>query len=383
VTKFKMAGSTAAISMCMCAGLITMGLIMLASTSVAVAQDGHQGHHDHGGAAPEMDALGRRLDPAVAEHEMSDEQLAALREKISLYRALTDAEARLNMALMGANYAWYVSDLDLEGGTGVLILAHGVGENSDKLFVEALQPMAEQRPTAISFGMAMMMSSQLQAAVDDLTERGAETIVLVPTAMTEYNSLTRQWEYIFGMRDESSYLDVPRVESSARFLMAKHFDDHPLVTEMLSDYTLAQSKNPGNEVVIIVGHGPEEIEDNVPDLVLMQKHADRIKASEGFADVKVINLQDDAYPPIRKSNVKKLRRWVTSAQRSGQDVIITVATSASFGVQAKVRQDLRGLDYAFADKGMTEHPNYLKWIEATVAERLTADISAGEPVARN
>lgn len=362
--------------------VLTISLLLAASATVA--QDGgHAGHHGHG-AVPEMDELGRRLDPNAAEHDMSDAQLAALREKIALYRALTDAEARLNMALMGTNYEWYVSDRDLQGDTGVLILAHGVGENSDRVFVEALRPMAAERPTAVAFGMAMMMSAQIQSAVDDLTARGAKTIVLVPTGMTEYNTLTRQWEYIFGMRAESSYLDVPRIKSDARFLMADHFDDHPLITEILSEYTRAKSKNPANEVVILVGHGPEDVEDNVPDLEILQVHAERLLASGGYADVKAINLQDDAFPPVRKANVKKLRRYVTSAQRAGKDVIVTVAASASFGVQNNVREDLLGLDYAFADTGMIEHPNYLRWIKAAVDERLAAEAAAaGEPVARS
>lgn len=347
---------------------LLLAISMLMAAGVALAQDEHA-HHMHS-AIPPMDEDGRRLDPNASRHEMTDEQLAALRERISLYRALTDTEARLNMALMGPNYEWYVSDRDLRGDTGVLILSHGVGENSDRLFVEALRPMAEKRPTAVSFGMAMMMSSQIQSAVDDLTERGAERIVLVPTAMTENNSLTRHWKYIFNMHDEASYLDVPRVESDAEFLMTKHLDDHPLVTEILLDYTLEQSKNQANEVVIIVGHGPEEIEDNEIDLALLQPHADRIKERTNFVDVKLINLQDDAYPPIRKSNVKKIRRWITAAQRRGNDVIVTVVAAASFGVQEHVREDLRGLNYAFADKGLNEHPNYRKWIEATVEERL-------------
>jgi len=343
---------------------------LMTVAGVVVAQDGHQ-HHGHGAASP-MDADGRRLDPNAAQHDMSDEQLAALREKIALYRALTDTEARLNMALMGPNYAWYVSDQELQGNTGVLILSHGVGENSDRQLVEKLGSLADEHPTAVAFGMAMMMSTPIQTAVNDLTERGAERIVLVPTTMSPHNSLTRQWQYIFGMHDEASYLEVPRVESAASFMMADHLEDHPLVTEMLLDHTNEHSKNPENEVVIIVAHGPEEIDDNIPDLEILQVHVDRIKAQTDYADVKVINLQDDAYPPIRKSNVKKLRRWVTAAQRRGQDVIVTVAATASFGFQQHVVEDLRGLEYAFADKGFNEHPNYPLWVASTVEERLTA-----------
>jgi sirohydrochlorin cobaltochelatase len=335
---------------------------------VAVAADEHA--HHHGAETPAMDDNGRRLESYQMNHEMTAEQLAGLREKVALYRALTDREAQLNMALMGPNYEWYVSDTAMRSDTGVIVLAHGVGENSDGMFVETLEPMSERWPTVVSFGMAMMMSSPLQSSVDDLTERGAETIVLVPTSVSENNTLTRQWEYIFNMRDESSYLDVPRIQSDATFLMTAHMEDHPLITEALLDFTNTKSNNPENEVVIIVGHGPEDVEDNIPDLEILQVHVDRIKAETEFSDVKVINLQDDAYPPIRKSNVKKLRRWITSAQRQGKDVIVTVCSTASFGVQQHIKQDLRGLDYAFADQGLAEHPNYQKWIEVAVEERL-------------
>jgi sirohydrochlorin ferrochelatase len=355
-------------------------LVSVACTSLLVAwpvfsaDDQHAGHAGHGHmmAVPEMRADGRRLDENPMKHEMTDEQLAALREKIALYRALTDREARMNMQMMGPNYEWYVSDTSLNGDTGVLVLSHGVGANSDKRFVESLKPMGEQWPTAVSFGMAMMMSTHIQSAVDDLTNRGAKTIVLVPTSVTEHNSLTRQYKYIFNMRDESTYLDVDRVTTDANILMARHFDDHPLITEALLDFTNEQSVNPANEVVILVGHGPEEIEDNEIDLAILQTHVERIKATTDYADVKVINVQDDAYPPIRKSNVKKLRRWITSAQRQDKDVIVTVIASASFGFQNHLREDLRGLDYRFAEKGLSEHPNYQQWIMSAVEERLVA-----------
>ncbi len=358
-------------SVALAAAAITLaGAGLLAAAEETEAD--HQ-HHQHQAAIPEMDADGRRLDPENAQHDVDDEMLARLREKIALYRALTDVEARMNMALMGPNYEWYVSDTSMTGDVGVLILSHGVGENSDRMFTEALAPVAESWPTAVSFGMAMMMSSQLQSSVDDLVARGAKTIVLVPTAVTEHNSLTRQWRYIFEMYDDYSYLDVPQVETDVRLIMAAHFDNHPLITEILLDHAAEVSTNPENEVVIIVAHGPEDIEDNELDLAIVQTHVDRFKAETNYSDVKIINIQDDAYPPIRASNVKKLRRWITSAQRADKEVIVVVCSAASHGFQAHVRQDLRGLDYSFAAKGLSEHPNYVKWIQTTIEERLAEE----------
>ena len=127
----------------------------------------------HGGASvPEMDAEGKRLESYQVKHDMDEATLAALREKIALYRGMTDMEVNLNMSTMGPNYEWYASNLAMQGTIGVLILSHGVGENSDRMLVEALEPVSSRWPTAVGFGMAMMQSAYLQSAVDDLQARG-------------------------------------------------------------------------------------------------------------------------------------------------------------------------------------------------------------------
>ncbi|MBT8440973.1 MAG: hypothetical protein KJO76_01210, partial [Gammaproteobacteria bacterium] len=337
----------------------------------AIAQD--HSHHQHS-SVPDMDEDGKRLDSYQVKHDMDAETLQALRDKIALYRGMTDRELNMNMSTMGPNYEWYVSDLSLEGDTGVLILSHGVGKNSDRMLRDALRPVGEEQPTAIAFGMAMMTSSHLQSTVDDLTERGAETIVLVQNGTTtDYNSLTRQWKYIFGLGEEATYLDVPVIESDATFIMSEPFGDHQLITDILYDHVKEVSENAANEVVIIVGHGPEDNVDNEPDLEILSAHVERIKAKGEFADVRIINLQDDAIPPIRKSNVKKLRRWIQKADDKGQDVIVVAIAAASHGVQTHIANDLRGLNYKFADKGMSEHPKYVEWLASAISETLAAN----------
>ncbi|MFW2405663.1 MAG: hypothetical protein ACN4GT_12910 [Gammaproteobacteria bacterium] len=356
-------GKSAAAAVIVCVSLAGPG-------TWAVAQE--HSHHGHS-SVPEMDEDGKRLDSYQVKHDMDEETLQALRDKIALYRGLTDRELNMNMSSMGPNYEWYVSDLSLEGDTGVLILSHGVGENSDRMLHDVLQPIGSEHPTALGFGMAMMTSSHLQSAVDDLTERGAETIVLVQNGTTtNYNTLTRQWKYIFGLGEEATYLEVPVVQSDARFILSEPFGDHELITEILYDHVKEVSTNAANEVVIIVGHGPEDNEDNEPDLEILSAHVERIKAKNEFADVRIINLQDDAIPPIRKSNVKRLRRWIQKSNDKGQDVIVVAIAAASHGVQTHIRNDLRGLDYTFADKGMSEHPLYVEWLASAIEETLAS-----------
>jgi len=354
------------------AGIMLSAIVLIFAGGLSAQE--HEHHHDHA-AVPEMGPDGKRLDSYQVKHEMDDETIAALKAKIALYRGMTDMEINMNMSAMGPNYEWYASNLDQTGKIGVLILSHGVGENSDRLMVEALGPVSSRWPTAVGFGMAMMQSGYLQSAVDDLMERGAETIVLVPNGTTTpYNTLTRQWKYIFDIdNEESTYLDVPKVQADARFVMTAHFEDSPLITEILYDHVKEVSKDPSNEVVIIVGHGPEDMEDNEPDLEILSVHVDRIVAKNEFVDVKIINLQDDAIPPIRESNVRKLRKWIKKADGQGKDVIVVAIAAASHGVQAHIRNDLRGLNYTFADKGMSEHPNYVQWLASAVEQSIESE----------
>jgi hypothetical protein len=325
--------------------------------------------HNHGtGSSMEMDAEGKRLESYDQRHEMTPEMRAALRKKVALYRGMTDRELDMNMNAMGPDYEWYVSDPKVKGTTGILVLSHGVGENSDRLVRDAYGPMAKKTPLAIGFGMAMMNSSHLQSAVDDLRGAGARRIILVDQGTTtRYNSLTRHWQYIFGMYPESSYMDVPKIKApGVEFVWAGHFNDSPLITEMLYDGARSVSTNPANEVLIIVGHGPEEAEDNLPDLKILQAHVDRLKAKKQFADVRLINLQDDAIVPVRESNVRKLRSWIQQATKSGRKVIVVPIAAASYGVQRNIKTDLRGLQYTFAEKGLIENPRFMQWLDSII-----------------
>jgi sirohydrochlorin cobaltochelatase len=348
----------------------------------AFAADEHA-HHDHGsGAVVRMDAEGKRLESYNQRHEMTPEMREELRKKVALYRGFTDRELDMNMNAMGPDYEWYVSDVKVKGTTGILVLSHGVGENSDRLMRDAFLPMAKKTPVAIGFGMAMMSSSHLQSAVDDLRAAGVRRIVLVDQGTTtRYNSLTRHWQYIFGMYPESSYMDVPKIKApGVEFVWAGHFNDDPLITEMLYDGAMSVSTNPANEVVIIVGHGPEEAVDNAPDLKIIQAHADRIKAKKKFADVRITNLQDDAIVPVRESNVRKLRAMIQQATKAGRKVIVVPIAAASYGVQRNIKTDLRGLQYTFAEKGLIENPKFMQWVDSVI--RTAEARPAAQPASR-
>jgi len=326
----------------------------------------HSGH-DMAGHSTERDELGRRLHGM--KHAVTPEILAQLQAKIRGWENFDEQEATLRMQRMGPNYEWYISTDDVVSKTGVLILLHGFRDRGDKVFKEQVQSYAEIFPTALALGMSMMMSQHIQLGLDDLVAAGAEQIIVIPIVSTEYNSMIRQWQYIFGLAEKAPYAIVPRVETDAEILFASPPGGDPLVAEILLDFALEISDDPANEVVIITAHGPGRAADNQKQLAQMDKLAQIVQEDGRFAAVRTSTLQDDASDEIRAANVAKLRGMIEDATADGKQAIVVTNLIGAHTIQRKLRKDLDGLEYRFNAKGLVQHDLFIEWIGETVSDQ--------------
>ena len=323
---------------------------------------------DHSQHEAGRDELGRSL--YGMKHEMSAEMIRELREKVALYKEYSDAQIALSMEQMGSEYAWYISPPDLKGTQGLLVLMHGFREAGDKAFRDRMQPMGDIFPTSIGVGMAMMMSTHIQVALDDIQAAGAREVVVVPVVSSASNELYRQWLYIFGRQEKAEFASVPRVKTDMTVKFVAPPGDDPLVAEILLDHAMELSTNPKNEVVIIAGHGPTSAEDNAKELKVLEDLAGIVKEDGEFAAVYGMTLQDDAPTKIREANVQKMRATVEGAIKEGKQVLVVTNLIGARSIQAKMREDLKGLDYKFNKKGIVEHPNFMKWMGEAVRKEL-------------
>ncbi len=350
--------------------MLLMAVIAVAGIfSVAQAEE----EHDHaammaGMAKAPMDELGRRLHghKHVIEGEVGDQ----LRSRIVTLKDVSNAQLTMMMQMMGANYEWYISSPDLKADVGVLILAHGFRDRGDKVFKETVQAVGGAFPTAIAFGMSMAMSQHIQLAVDDLVAAGAKEIVVVPAVSSSINDMMRQWQYIFGLRETAEYGDVPQVVTDAEVHFLSAPDDDPLIAEILLDYADDMSTDPSNTLAVIVAHGPTMDEDNVHELKTLGNLAALIKEDGGYSDVIGITLQDDAAPEVRAANVANLRKKIEAATAKGKEVVIVTTLLSTRGIQAKLRKDLKGLDYKFARESLTQHDNFIVWVMSSIDDQL-------------
>ena len=317
------------------------------------------------------DEKGRRL--YGMKHNVTPEMANELRQNVPLFASYSDAEINLSMEMMGSNYEWYLSEANISGDQGLLLLMHGFRERGDTAFKKNMQPMANIFPTAMAAGMSMMMSDHIQWGVKDLEAAGVKTIVVIPIVSTRYNTMMRQWEYIFGQYPEPSYASVSQVQSDAQILIANPPGDDPLIAEILLDHAMDISEDPENEVVIIAAHGPSFEDDNKKVLAELDDLAKIVREDGDFADVQAMTLQDDAPTEIRERNVAKLRSMVEAAAADGKQVLIVTNLIGTRTIQAKLRDDLKGLDYKFNKNGIVSHDNFMKWMGEAVRYQLERD----------
>jgi hypothetical protein len=136
--------------------------------------------------------------------------------------------------------------------------------------------------------------------------------------------------------------------------------------EIMLNYAREKSVQPEKEVVVILGHGPQSAEDNAKELELLAKHAKFIKQQGGFNDVIFANVQDDAPPDVRASNVRDIRAQAEKARAKGLQVIAVTTNLTTSGITKRLEEDIGDIA-AFNNKGLMLHPLFAVWIDDVVA----------------
>jgi len=333
---------------------LVLGALLIFAGSISMAATAAEDHSEH----------------QSHQHQMTPEQFAELREKIEIYRGFSDEQIVDSMSRM-RNHGGMISDADVVGDVGILALAHGYSDQGNEQWMAKFSDVSRKYPTGYGLGMAMMSADHIQQAIDGLEAAGAKKILVLRTETGETNSLNYQWQYIFGRRDESTYLSVPRVTTNAEIIWGPSPTAHPIMGEIMLENARALSSDPANELVIIMGHGPMTPKENEMDLAIMAKHAAAVQEAGGFKDVKYWNVQDDLPADKRAVNVGKVRNWIKDAQAQGMDVIVVTNVLTQSGIMDRLKNDVDGTGAQFNDAGLMQNARFADWIKAAVEENLS------------
>ena len=310
---------------------------------------------------------------------------------VAVVFAVAIASAQMDHGSHGGHAAH--TKASAENKVGVLILAHGGDQNWNAEVEKAADAIRKTNPVAVAFGMATKRT--IQPAVDSLIKSGVEEIVAVPLFISSHSSVITSTEFLLGARAEApkalaifakmnhghsggghaghnmtedpSFDPLTPVESKVPIKMAAALDAHPIVAEILLSRALEISKDPANEVVILVAHGPVSDEENQLWLNNMAKLADEIKAESKFARIDYLTVRDDAPKEIRDRATAELRDTVQKALNEKRGVLIVPLLLSYGGIEKGIQKRLEGLDYTMPNHAILPDERIADWIRLSVA----------------
>ena len=290
---------------------------------------------------------------------------------------------------------------------GILLMAHGGDDTWNEAVLSLATQLDQTRPVEVAFGMANKRT--IQDAVSRLSERGVAGIVAVPLFISSHSSVIRATEYLLSAREEAppelerfarhgsrrhgpnrarddvdpaahhgdmdptahdatSDLTTP-VEATVPIRVTTALDRHPLVADILVSRVEALSRNPEEEVAIIVAHGPVSDEDNTAWLDNMGALAELMHPKTRLSRIEYLTVRDDAPKPIRDQATSELRALVERMSGEGKNVLIVPLLLSYGGIEKGVRKRLEGLPYSMSSQGLLPDDRLAQWVMSIVGRR--------------
>ena len=268
-------------------------------------------------------------------------------------------------------------------GTGILLLAHGGRDDWNREVLAVADRVAESRPVEVAFGMADKRT--MQDAVDRLKQRDVAEIVAVPLFVSSHSSVLRATEYLLGSRDDAppelqafarmgarraadqgddrpGFDRTTPVDTTVPISVTGALDDHALVAEILVSRAAEVSRDPANEVVVLVAHGPSSEEDNALWLDNMRRLAERMGPDTGFSRIDYLTVRDDAADPVRSQAAAELRAVVEGAVEEGRSVLIVPLLLSYGGIETGIRRRLGDLPYRMTSQALLPDERLSEWV---------------------
>lgn len=257
---------------------------------------------------------------------------------------------------------------------GLMVMAHGGGDQWNTAVESAVMPLREEFPVAIAFGMANPVT--MKAAVTELEEQHVSCIAVVRLFMSAHSFL-HQTEYLLGLREDPpvffishgshahhGFNPVPLDLSTSVKISETALLDAPEMGEVLAANALALSDSSGTESVLIIAHGTGDDQVNAEWIQKLDLLANSVRSTGLFNEVAVHSLRED-WEDKRAKSEKEIRKFVeTHSQNNGRTIVLPFRLYG-FGPYEEV---LEGLAYQSNGRGLLPSPAVTEWIRRTANE---------------
>ncbi|MGH9159695.1 MAG: TonB-dependent receptor domain-containing protein [Vicinamibacteraceae bacterium] len=256
--------------------------------------------------------------------------------------------------------------------TGVVLIAHG----ADKTWNARVHAVIEQVRRTVPAEPAFLMGipdQTPQQAYDKLVASGVKQVVVVPLFVSSFSAHAEQVKFIGGLRDDyphAEHMKLTQISGPAAIAgVAGAMDDHPVVADILADRARALSRDPANEALVIVAHGPNADDDAARWHETIERLGKQIRAKVPFATIDVRLLRDDAPKAVKDKALAELRESVTTLS-ARQGVIVIPLLVAPGRVADQIPGVLEGLEFAWEGRTLLPDDRMADWVVAQAQEVL-------------
>lgn len=281
-----------------------------------------------------------------------------------------------------------VSPASGEDDYGVLVMAHGGDETWNRSVLEAVEPLRDQMPLEVAFGMAD--AATIQSSVAGLEARGVRRIGVVRLFVSG-ESWYERTEQILGIRDgapptptgfgqatasdahsghqhgdhSGHSMEFWRIATRSSFALSQEgLAEEAAMGEILRERALALSREPSVEDVLVLAHGPGDDGENERWIRRIGGLADSVRRAAPFRRVEVQTLRED-WPEKRAEAELRIRGFVERATEESGVALVIPFRVHGFGPYAQV---LDGLEFRADGQGLLPHETVTRWIGEQAAE---------------
>ncbi len=256
---------------------------------------------------------------------------------------------------------------------GVMVMAHGGGDEWNAHVVEAAEPLGASFPVEVAFGMAD--AGSMEAAVRRLESRGVSHVGVVRVFISGESWHERTLK-ILGVQEgaparedqphshaETANMPMPmgfwKVDTELQFHVSSDgLADAAEMDEVVTARIRALSSDPENEVVAVIAHGPGDDAENRRWIEKITHRTHDAREQLSLNDIRVFTLRED-WPDSRTAAEQEIRRYVAQASSQGLTPIVVPYRVQGFGPYDRVLSDL---DYRADRTGLLPHQNVGVWI---------------------
>lgn len=241
---------------------------------------------------------------------------------------------------------------------GVLLVAHGSSFSGWRKAVDQLvEEIHPNNPVEVGF-IDGNGEDGIEKALLRLMFRGVEEALVIPlfvcSGSAHLTEIRRTLGFGEGATNQVKQLSFPGV-GWIRLFWAEPLNDHPLIRELIKERIQELSKEPSDEVLMLVAHGSKSQRNQQEWETMVGRMASQLGKDFGFKGATFATIHPD-----------NIRRRAMIIGRNHPLLVIPLFICEGYYTGKFIPNQLSGIPHRYEGRPYLPHPNGARWVEEMI-----------------